>query len=183
MNDRLNPSSLEIATEAEIARARLNQTMAKLRGNLTPASLYDEVGSAIKTEAGSLVSNAEAAVGRHPFAAMCIAAGAAVLIGTSVSRSGKKPIAGQFDLTSTEPPPVRRSAFAALRAKISDGFGKLADDSFQQVQDRYQQKIQSAQSSIKNKAHDLTEIALDTGEKIIAAWLAQIFASVRPPKK
>ena len=176
MSDAVTATSAEIAAQADSRRAALSATAASLRVNLTPGNLFDEAKGAAGREASSLLDAGRKAVGSHPLAALAAAAGAAVVIGSSMKKKTKAPM----DMAGLTAASEGAKPSATLRGRVAEGLGALAQSSFQLVQERYAQKVQAFQTAAKSHVRSLTEEILDAGEGAIAAMLSALAAKLAP---
>lgn len=173
MNTIATPSAA-LATEADLRRAQLSATAASLRVNLAPGNLFEEAKGAAGKEAGGVWDSSRRAIGNHPVAAVFAAAGAIVLIGSSMKKKAKSQM-DMADLAGAGAKPV-----PTLRGSVAEGLGELAQSSFQLAQDRYAQKVQSLQTAARNQVRSLTEEVLDAGESLIAGLLTALGAKLKP---
>ena len=170
------PMSSHIAAEAERRRAELSATAASLRVNLAPGNLFEEAKSAAGKEAGSVWDASRRAVASHPVAAAFAAAGAAVIVGTSMKKK-----AGGPDMAKLATAGDGAKSAPSLRGRVAEGLGALAQTSFQLAQDRYAQKARAFETAAKDQVRSLTEEVLVAGESAIAALLAALVVKLKPP--
>ena len=78
-----HPSSSEIAHEAEDARAELAHTLDQLRENLKPNHVVEEVVGNARIGASTIVDELYGLARQHPFPALLIGAGCAMILGVS----------------------------------------------------------------------------------------------------
>ncbi len=83
------PSSSEVASEAEGTRATLARTLDQLRDNLKPENVVDEVFHNAKIGASTVADTVWGVAKEHPIPALLIAGGAAMILGLG-TRSGAK---------------------------------------------------------------------------------------------
>jgi Protein of unknown function (DUF3618) len=117
-------TSSEIEREAEIVRAQLTQTLDRLRDNLTPQHLADEVLGHAKYGASALLETLGASAMKHPLPALLIGAGCAAALITTASGIARAatdghdpvpvPYAPATAAPQAAPPPATASRWAAL---------------------------------------------------------------------
>ena len=176
MSDSIATASPAIAAEAERRRADLSATAANLRFKLKPGNLFDEAKGALRAEAGSLADSGRKAVAGHPVAALLAAAGAAVVIGTSMSKKAKT----TMDMRGLGAASDGRPPAPTLRGRVAEALGALAQTSFDLAHDRYAQKAQALQNAAKAHVRNLTEEVLAAGEGAIAAMLSALVGKLKP---
>ena len=181
MNDMTAMPSRLLETEADKRRAELAATVSKLKANLKPAHMIDEAKGALEKQAGSVWDSAQNVVTRHPVAAMCVTAVAAVAVGRSMVHKKPMDMVGLANAseaaTATKAGPV-----TSLRAKLAHEFGSLAETSFHLVQDRYAQKLADVQNTAKDHVRGMTENVLDAGERLISAVISDVMAGMNKPR-
>ena len=181
MNDVSGMPLTLLESEANARRAELFATVGKLKANLKPAHMLDEAKEALGRQAGSAWDSAQNAVSRHPFAAMCVTAAAAIAVGTSMGRKKPMDMAGLAS-ASDAGMPQKTGPITSLRAKIAHELGSLAETSFHLVQDRYSQKLADVQNTAKAQVRGMTENVLDAGEKLIAALISDVLSGLKKPR-